>query len=190
MALLNSSGRTGVQQGQSGPGSSYQPGQDASPRKHSLQQRIGQIQNRLQRSEMHVHQHGIVKPLKARYHLCIAGSQAATDAALRIFRSCFGKLVNTHNTRSCCMHTSMLKRLQTILYKQSWIYKQRIACQTLLQLLSSSDRSNSLRLHADPLEMDDGKELIEMVCTSYESPDDAAEDDQHDFSMTTDDMTC
>lgn len=36
---------------------------------------------------------------------------------------------------------------------------------------------------ADPLEMDDGKELIEMVCTSYESPDDAPEDDQHDFSM-------
>lgn len=35
---------------------------------------------------------------------------------------------------------------------------------------------------ADPLEMDDGKELIEMVCTSYESPDDAPEDDQHDFS--------
>lgn len=31
--------------------------------------------------------------------------------------------------------------------------------------------------------MDDGKELIEMVCTSYESPDDAPEDDQHDFSM-------
>ena len=30
--------------------------------------------------------------------------------------------------------------------------------------------------------MDDGKELIEMVCTSYESPDDAPEDDQHDFS--------
>ena len=37
-------------------------------------------------------------------------------------------------------------------------------------------------LCADPLEMDDGKELIEMVCTSYESPDDAPEDDQHDFS--------
>ena len=35
---------------------------------------------------------------------------------------------------------------------------------------------------ADPLEMDDGRELIEMVCTSYESPDDAPEDDQHDFS--------
>lgn len=30
--------------------------------------------------------------------------------------------------------------------------------------------------------MNDGKELIEMVCTSYESPDDAPEDDQHDFS--------
>ena len=30
--------------------------------------------------------------------------------------------------------------------------------------------------------MDDGKELIEMVCTSYESPDDAPEDAQHDFS--------
>ena len=35
---------------------------------------------------------------------------------------------------------------------------------------------------ADPLKMDDGRELIEMVCTSYESPDDAPEDDQHDFS--------
>ena len=31
--------------------------------------------------------------------------------------------------------------------------------------------------------MDNGKELIEMVCTGYESPDDAPEDDQHDFSM-------
>lgn len=30
--------------------------------------------------------------------------------------------------------------------------------------------------------MDDGKELIEMVCTSYESPIDVPEDDQHDFS--------
>lgn len=37
-------------------------------------------------------------------------------------------------------------------------------------------------LRADPLEMDDGKELIEMVCMGYESPDDPAEDDQHDFS--------
>lgn len=42
---------------------------------------------------------------------------------------------------------------------------------------------NVERPSADPLEMDDGKELIEMVCTSYESPDDAPEDDQHDFSM-------
>lgn len=30
--------------------------------------------------------------------------------------------------------------------------------------------------------MDDGKELIEMVCMCYESPDDADEDDMHDFS--------
>ncbi|KAL0052496.1 hypothetical protein WJX82_003084 [Trebouxia sp. C0006] len=58
-----------------------------------------------------------------KYDSSCKGSQNATDAALRIFRSCF-----------------------------------------------------------DPLEMDDGKELIEMVCTSYESPDDAPEDDQHDFS--------
>lgn len=29
-----------------------------------------------------------------------------------------------------------------------------------------------------------------MVCTSYESPDDAAEDDQHDFSMVTDKLAC
>lgn len=34
----------------------------------------------------------------------------------------------------------------------------------------------------DPLEMGDGKELIEMVCTCYESPDDADEEDMHDFS--------
>lgn len=37
-------------------------------------------------------------------------------------------------------------------------------------------------MNADPLEMDDGKELIEMVCTCYESPDDADEEDMHDFS--------
>ena len=30
--------------------------------------------------------------------------------------------------------------------------------------------------------MDNGKELIEMVCMCYESPDDADEDDMHDFS--------
>ena len=50
-------------------------------------------------------------------------------------------------------------------------------CLIMLAMLNK----NVLSL-ADPLELDDGKELIEMVCTSYESPDDAAEDDQHDFS--------
>lgn len=38
--------------------------------------------------------------------------------------------------------------------------------------------------------MDDGKELIEMVCTSYESPDDAPEDDQHDFSTCSANLIC
>ena len=32
--------------------------------------------------------------------------------------------------------------------------------------------------------MDDGKELIEMVCSCYESPDDEADGDLHDFSAS------
>ena len=30
--------------------------------------------------------------------------------------------------------------------------------------------------------MEDGRELIEMVCTAYESPDSAETENQHDFS--------
>ena len=32
--------------------------------------------------------------------------------------------------------------------------------------------------------MDDGKELIEMVCSCYESPDDEENSDLHDFSTS------
>ena len=86
---------------------------------------------------------------------------------------CKSMLCDTRSISSlCCLYVKHAAQAMDA----SWV---------LLYLLCLCHSQKTARRSADPLEMDDGKELIEMVCTSYESPDDAPEDCQHDFSMLT-----